>query len=191
MATSTSSPSPGEAGADHFKTITQPEAFRNAIMTRKMGETLAASGGQGAAPSSYRTGRDDDHVIRRCCRDARQPGRPARSRGDHAGRIRHQEGGDPGADVARDRQGRTEDGHRNHPIRMRPGGASRLPFDRGAERRRVDEVLERSEGMTASTAEAREAAVPAPGGHPAHRSRRACRPMSSPARRSPRSRSPR
>ncbi len=28
----------GAAGADRFKTITTPEAFRNAIMTRKMGE---------------------------------------------------------------------------------------------------------------------------------------------------------
>ena len=37
----------GAAGADRFKTITTPEAFRNAIMTRKMGEP-----GREAAPAA-------------------------------------------------------------------------------------------------------------------------------------------
>ncbi len=41
----------GSAGADRFKTITQPEAFRNAILTHKMGETGAATAAA-AAPVS-------------------------------------------------------------------------------------------------------------------------------------------
>jgi len=35
----------GRAGSDRFKTITQPEAFRNAIMTHKMNDVRAAGAG--------------------------------------------------------------------------------------------------------------------------------------------------
>ena len=43
----------GEAGADRFTTITQPEAFRNAIMTHKMGDVRGpAAGTAGAAPAA-------------------------------------------------------------------------------------------------------------------------------------------
>jgi uncharacterized membrane protein YdbT with pleckstrin-like domain len=42
----------GNAGADHFKTITQPEALRNAIMTRKMADVSSAPGGPIATPDA-------------------------------------------------------------------------------------------------------------------------------------------
>ncbi len=71
--------SSGEAGADRFKTITTPEAFRNAIMARKM------AGGTSAGPRRPRPATLGAGPGPRRCRaharagqGPRQPGRPAR-----------------------------------------------------------------------------------------------------------------
>ena len=125
----------GSAGADRFKTITQPEAFRNAILTHKMGETGAATGAAAApvsAPGPAATPRRPPLGIRprrwrawpTCAIEARS--RPTSTR-------RRRPRSSPGC--------RTRSGLRAEPPAVRLGAgcpAADLAADRAASIRRCD-----------------------------------------------------
>ena len=100
----------GNAGVDRFRTITAPMEFRNAIVTQKSGQPArprrrrsCPRRGRQPARAACRPGkcgsREPGDVLGRRRDRARQPRRPARSRGHHRRGVRDEEGGTARPDV--------------------------------------------------------------------------------------------